>query len=125
MGPDYSSNGVVVSASVAQLELGRVEVPRSESLDMRFSRWLGVHPKALRDFAEIADELVDAGERHLSSKFLIEIARYRQIIRRETGARYCLNNSFSSRLARALESTFPRFRGLFEARALADERGDA
>ena len=114
-----------MGVSLAQFELGRLSVPRTETLDMRFSRWLGEHPRALRDFAEIADELVEAGERHLSSKFLIEIARYRQIIRRETGSRYCLNNSFSSRLARALESTYPRLRGRFEMRVLSGERGDA
>lgn len=110
------------SPSLAQTDLGWDIPARSGSLDLRFSRWLGEHPKALRDFAEIADELVEAGERHLSSKFLIEIARYRQIIRRDTGSRYALNNSFSSRLARALEATYPRFRGMFETRELISGR---
>lgn len=115
------------SPSMAKLELGRIAIPPGESLDLRFSRWLGDHPRALRDFAEIADELLDAGERHLSAKFIVEIARFRQIIRKENGQRYALNNSLTSRIARALESTFPRFKGRFELRALAvaDARGDA
>lgn len=108
--------------SAPQLELGYDEHSSTENLDLKFSIWLGRHPRALRDFAEIADELIAAGERRLSSKFIAEIARFRQIIRKDVGARYALNNSYTSRIARALESTYPRFKGMFEMRALIDER---
>jgi hypothetical protein len=108
-----------VTASHAQLELGHEEHGTTENIDLRFSRWLGEHPKALRDFAEIARELVAAGETRLSAKFIVEIARYRQIIRKDEGERYALNNTFTSRIARALDSIYPELSGRFELRELA------
>jgi hypothetical protein len=87
-------------------------------LDHKWARFLREHPKALRDFYEIAVELLDAGETRLSAKFLVEIARYRQIVRKAAGDRWSINNSFTSRLARTLETTYPELAGRFETREL-------
>ncbi len=106
------------AASAAQQELGWDVPPRGESIDLRWSRFLREHPKALRDFHEIAVELLDAGETKLSAKFIVEIARYRQIIRRTPGDKYSVNNSFTSRIARTLEATYPALAGRFETREL-------
>ncbi len=112
--------------SAAQLDIANYRrPPRGESLDARWSRWLTEHPTALREFASIGRELLAAGETRLSAKFIVEIARYRQIIRRSPGSRYAVNNSFTSRLSRALEAAWPEFKDCFETRALVDERGDA
>jgi hypothetical protein len=112
--------GATVSAP--QLELGWNVHTRGESIDLRWARWLGEHPKALRDFHEIAAELMEAGETRLSAKFLAEIFRYRQIIRKAASDRYLFNNDFTSRLARALEATYPELRGKFETRELISMR---
>lgn len=102
----------------AQQEIGWTVPPRAESIDMRFARWLSENPMALREFAAIGRELLEAGELKLSAKFIVEIARYRQIIRRTPGSRYAVNNTFTSRIARALESRWPEFKGVFELREL-------
>jgi len=107
-----------MSASVAHADLGFSGHSRAESIDLRFARFLEEHPKALHEFADIGRELIAAGETRLSAKFIVEIARYRQIIRKTPGEKYAVNNSFSSRIARALEIGWPEFAGKFETRAL-------
>jgi hypothetical protein len=112
------------SPSMVQQEIGfGPPPPRGESLDMRYTRWLVAHPDALREFATIARELLAEGETHLSVDFVVHIARYKQIIRRTPGEKYRINNSYTSRIARSLEASFPDLVGVFEKRELHNAAG--
>jgi hypothetical protein len=114
-----------VSVSTAQLELG-ASPPHSESLDLRVARWMRENPHAVPTLVEIARELKAEGETRISMQFVAQIARYKRIIRRAPGEAFAVNNSYTSRLTRIIEATYPDLAGVFETRALADERdGDS
>lgn len=114
-----------MSASQAHLDLGNEEHTSSESLDLRFAEFCRENPDAIDALVEICRELKTLGETRISMKFVVEIARYKFIIRRLPGQRFAINNSFTSRFARIIETSHEDLAGMFELRVLADERGDA
>ncbi len=107
----------------AQLDIGDYR-PASEvdTLDKRFARWVKENPRVFSDLVDIARDLKAAGETRLSAKMIFEVARFRFLVRRKPGEKWALNNSYSSRVARLIEDNYADLRGMFERRALADER---
>lgn len=116
--------GFVSTSSAAHADLGYVEHAAGESLDMRFAAFVRARPDVVRLLVSMARELRDAGETRIGMKMLIEVARYKHLVRRSAGHRepWLLNNSYSSRLARLIEDNYRDLKGLFETRALAGER---
>lgn len=107
-----------MSASVAQQELGFDEHEAGENLDLRFARFMREQTETFEALVEIVRELKELGESRVSMKFVVEIARYKFLIRRQSGQRYAIDNSFTSRLSRAIEKLHPELAGLFEMRSL-------
>lgn len=107
---------------MVQLDIGFTVPPRGESLDMRVCRWMRENPSAVPALVAIARELKASGETRLSMQFVAQIARYHHIVRRAPGEPFAVNNSYTSRLTRIIEASHEDLRGLFETRALADER---
>lgn len=100
------------------------EAPRGNTLDERFAAFVRQRPDIVRLPVGLARELKEAGEKRIGMKMLFEVARWTHLIRRGAGKReaWLLNNSFSSRMARLIENNYRDLAGMFETRALSEER---
>lgn len=113
-----------MTASIAQLELGYDEHHPDENLDLLFARFMREQTDTFDALVEIVRELKALGQSRISMKFVVEIARYKFLVRQQSGERHAVNNSFTSRLARAIEKTHPEFAGLFEMREMKHSERD-
>lgn len=96
-----------------------VTVPEHEhdDIDARFAAWIKANPHVLDEFCRRAFVLKQAGYWCIRGKRIVEEMRddYKA---QTTGDKYKLNNSFTSRLARAAVERHPELDGFFEFREL-------
>ena len=103
--------------TIAEQRFDFVDVdPKESALDVQFSEWLAKHDVEYRRIAKLALRAVTAGRRHLSAKGLVELARSDPEYL--NSARWKLDNSLTSRLARKLVEDYPQLKGVFEFRRL-------
>lgn len=92
---------------------------RTLTLDERYTQWAEANPWVLDQIERFADELAAAGVKRIGIKALVERLRWDWTISRATtGDRWKLNNSFTSRLARALIARRPDLAPMIETRRL-------
>ena len=89
----------------------------AEDIDRRFDAWLRANPHVLDEFCRRAFVLKQAGYWCIRGKRIVEEMRddYKA---QTTGDKYKLNNSFTSRLARAAVERNPELDGFIEFREL-------
>lgn len=88
-----------------------------DDLDARFAEWIAANPHVLDAFCERALEAKRAGRTKIGAKRLVEIMRWDTRLS-TNGDPFKLNNSYTSRLARAAKARHPELDGFFEEREL-------
>lgn len=110
-----------MSAAQPSLFAGIVEpvYEAHETLDERFEKWVKLNPHVLDAFISLAQQLEHSRptRRRIGAKLIIERLRWEYHVRGQ-GDEFALNNSFTSRLARAAVARVPSLDGLFEMREL-------
>lgn len=86
-------------------------------LDARFAEWIAANPQVLDAFCERALEAKRAGRTRIGAKRLVEVMRWDTRLT-TNGDPFKLNNSFTSRLARAAKARHHELDGFFEEREL-------
>lgn len=94
-----------------------VTTPQHEDLDARFAEWIAANGHVLDAFCERALEAKRAGRQRIGAKRLVEVMRWDTRLT-TNGDVFKLNNSFTSRLARAAKARYPELDGFFEEREL-------
>ena len=94
-----------------------VTYERHESLDQRFDRFISTNPQVLDAFIYFAGEAQRRGRQRIGAKAIVERLRWEWLGRTE-GDEFRLNNSFTSRLARAAVARKAELAELFEFREL-------
>lgn len=89
-----------------------------QTIQERFEAFHGANPHVFAAFRRFAQEALAAGQ-HVGAKAIWERMRWHLAIETR-GDSFKLNNNFTSRYARLLERTDPRFAGFFETRRLRD-----
>lgn len=93
-----------------------------KDLESRFWRFHLENPDVFAMIWRLANEAKEAGREQYSMSAIFQRLRwYRQIEKKEQD--FKLNDGFSSRYARLLESLYPEFRGFFAKRSLKTESG--
>lgn len=96
-------------------------LPHEATLDERFQAFIEANPGAVDYFARLAMPIAARGRR-TGMKALFEQARYSHAAFSDPGSEFKLNNSFSSRMTRAVVAAYPDLADTFTTRALATER---
>lgn len=95
-----------------------VTTPQHDTdLDARFTEWIAANGHVLDAFCERALEAKRAGRQRIGAKRLVEVMRWDTRLT-TNGDVFKLNNSFTSRLARAAKARYPELDGFFEEREL-------
>ena len=94
------------------------------SINAQFTRFDRKHPEVYTLFKRYARMLLDAGQRRGSADMILHRLRWETSVgaSRRHGARYKLNNIFSSRYARKLAAEDERFARFFTFRRLHSGR---
>ena len=79
-----------------------------------FNQYDKENPVVYEEFKKYADQLINRGYRHLSSKLICEIIRFNSMI--ETKGKYKINNNYTADYARKFEKDFPQYLGYFSKR---------
>jgi hypothetical protein len=87
--------------------------------DEAFIAYHHANPEVYAAFKQIAERLYRRGVQHYGAKAIMEVVRYRTIVRGDDG--FKVNNNYTSRYARLLMAEDPRFAQFFELRVLKSE----
>ena len=91
----------------------------AEGLEARFQAYHREHPEVYREFRQAAEQLLCRGIRHYGAKAIMEVVRFHRAVSGEgPGEPFKINNNYTSRYARLLQSDDPRFSEFFETREL-------
>lgn len=101
---------------VQQDLFGKPPKRRPATLEESFRLWLEANPSTVNLFLRFAREA--RGRGRFGIKALAERVRWEHLVVRKEGAKYAINNSFLSRLARELVRRDPSLEGLFEFRKI-------
>lgn len=93
----------------------------ADPLDVRFAEYVAAHPWFLPRLAELARGWKSRGFAHMSVDMLFHQLRI-EVWQAEGNDSFKVNNSYSSRAARALMTNYPDLIGFFHTRQL---KGDA
>lgn len=93
---------------------------RRLAIQQRFEAFHAAHPEVFQLFARFASELRRAGRTHYSADAILHRVRWECAVNPERDSGYKINDHFSSRYARKLANTDPRFATFFEFRKLRE-----
>lgn len=102
----------------------RPPLTKRPDIDARFYAFVDAHPEFEQHLIRFAREALAAGKRRMGMKAIFERIRWEQLVTRDVGEPYALNNDFTAPAARWLMARHSEFRGLFELRG-EDDGGDA
>lgn len=92
-------------------------LPHEATLDERFAAFIAANPHAVDYFANLARPIAARGRR-TGIKALFEHARYNHAAFADPSSSFALNNSYSSRMARAVVAKYPELSDVFTTREL-------
>ena len=88
------------------------------SIQGRFEAFHKAHPHVFELFRRFANEMQQVGHAHYSADAIIHRIRWEHDENPERDGTFKINDHFSSRYARLLMDSDPRFDGFFELREL-------
>lgn len=107
----------MTTEQLALIPLVEPEYEREATIQQRWEAWRAANPWVVPYIASLLDDWSGHGGRRVGVKAAVEWARY--FYNRATqGDPWRWNNTFSSRLARALIEEYPHLAGVIETREL-------
>lgn len=91
---------------------------RERSIDEQFAEWSRQHPDVLSMFRRFAGDLREKGHKRIGAKLITERIRFERLTSAHGASSPCINNNFTSRLARWLIAQEPSYGDFFELRVL-------
>ncbi len=88
------------------------------SIQARFEAFHRAHPEVYDLFCRFANEMLIAGHGRYSARAIVHQIRWHHDVNPERHSGFKINDHFSSRYARLLVDSNPRFDGFFELREL-------
>lgn len=95
---------------------------RTPDIDADFKAFDAANPEVFRLFVRFALEAVAAGRKRFGAGSIIERIRWHVAVETKSTDGLKINDHFSSRFARKFIAWYPEHEGLFELRALREER---
>lgn len=88
-----------------------------QSIEARFMRFHRYNPAVYAELVRMARQAKDRGLKHIGIKHLVEVVRWNQMMTRGD-ADFKINNSYSSRYARLIQTQEPDIAEMFRTREL-------
>lgn len=95
---------------------------KSTDLEAKFARFHMRNPKIYELFKRFTFEAIGAGREHYSSRTIFHRIRWHVEIETDSDDRFKINNNHSPYYGRMLMRDFPKTRGFFRTRELAQNR---
>ena len=88
------------------------------NLDARFREYHAKNPHVYEQFKEAAIQMRQAGRAHFGAKCIMEYVRFQTAVHGTDPQGFKINNNYTSRYVRLLETEHPAFKGFFAKRTI-------